>query len=93
MPRITITIEDVPAGAAVTTDGERPQIGRLQTPAQALAMDLLRICSKQAIAVSYGPEENQLVAFARSIVHPEGFGHAVPREVIAAARRALGTAA
>lgn len=92
MPRITLTICDTPGGraAVVLTDGERPAIGRTLTPAQALAMDLLRACGNQAGAVHYGEDKVPLVDFAYSFLSPERFGLAVTAEIRDAARVALG---
>lgn len=55
MATITIVLEDLPKGrgAAVHTTEEAPAIGRTRTPAQALAMDLLRTCRQQAVSVAY----------------------------------------
>lgn len=53
---ITIVLTDLPKGRGVTvvTDTGAPAIGQVCTPAQALAMDLLRTCKAQATSVQYG---------------------------------------
>lgn len=56
MSTITIVLTNLPKGRGVTvqTDAGAPAIGQVCNPAQALAMDLLRICKAQADAVHYG---------------------------------------
>jgi hypothetical protein len=56
MSSITIVLTDLPKGRGVTvqTDSGAPHIGHPCTPAEALAMDLLRICKAQADSVHYG---------------------------------------
>ncbi|MDB5967140.1 MAG: hypothetical protein JWQ72_3640 [Polaromonas sp.] len=56
MTTITIVLTDLPKGRGVTvqTDGAPPSIGHPLTPAQSLAMDLLRTCNAQASGVQYG---------------------------------------
>lgn len=92
MPIITITISDQAPGMAplVVTDGDPPAIGRALTPAQALAMDLLRTCKAQAREVRYGPDNVPLVALAQDLCNPEVFGYAVTAEVRDRARAARG---
>ena len=91
MATITITLIDQPRGAvSVRTDSDKPVIGRTCTPAQALAMDLLRTCGKQASEVQYGPETVPLVAFANAVRAPDDLGHAVSPEVRRRATEALG---
>ncbi|MES2909860.1 MAG: hypothetical protein V4718_00640 [Pseudomonadota bacterium] len=55
MSTITITLTDLPKGRGVTvsTNTTKPSIGRQVTPAEALAMDLLRTCNAQAEKVEY----------------------------------------
>ncbi|HYF16313.1 MAG TPA: hypothetical protein VEA40_00490 [Ramlibacter sp.] len=91
MASITITITDLPngAGALVLTDGQPPTVGQALTPAQALAMDLLRTSKAQAREVRYGPDQVPLVDFARSLLDPERLGHAALGEIATGARRAL----
>ncbi|ABM37581.1 hypothetical protein [Polaromonas naphthalenivorans] len=56
MTTITIVLTDLPKGRGVTvqTDAGVPCVGQPRTPAEALAMDLLRTCSRQADSVQYG---------------------------------------
>ena len=56
MSTITIVLTNLPRGRGVTvqTDAGTPAIGQPTTPAQALAIDLLRLCAKQADSVHYG---------------------------------------
>lgn len=90
MPAITITISDTRDGAVVATDGDRPAIGRPLSPAQALAMDLLRTCKQQAHEVRFGADQVPLVAFVNELRDPDGLGHACTPEVRSRARQALG---
>ncbi len=52
---ITIVLSDLHKGKGVTviTDAAAPSIGQPCSPAQALAMDLLRTCKLQASSVQY----------------------------------------
>lgn len=56
MTTLTIVLTDLPKGRGVTvqTDAGAPCVGQLRTPAEALAMDLLRTCGRQADSVQYG---------------------------------------
>lgn len=56
MKTITIVLLDLEKGkgCAVMTDAAPPAIGQPVTPAQALAMDLLRLCNQRANSVQYG---------------------------------------
>lgn len=91
MKRITITITDTPDGrsALVTTDAERPQVGRKLTPAEALAVDLLRACIHEAARVEFDPQAVPLVSLALELLDPVN-AHLVPREFRARAIGALG---
>lgn len=53
---ITIVLQDLDKGRGCTvlTDAGAPAIGQPCTPAQSLAMDLLRVCNLQASSVQYG---------------------------------------
>ncbi len=55
MTTLTIVLTDLPKGKGVTvqTDAGVPCIGQPRTPAEALAMDLLRTCNRQADSVQY----------------------------------------
>jgi hypothetical protein len=56
MKTITIVLMDLERGkgCAVITDSAPPRIGQPNTPAESLAIDLLRICKLQANSVQYG---------------------------------------
>lgn len=56
MKNITIVLMDLEKGkgCAVITDASVPQVGQPRTPAESLAMDLLRTCALQANSVQYG---------------------------------------
>ena len=56
MKTLTIVLTDLPKGrgVAVLTDAGAPCVGQSRTPAEALAMDLLRTCVRQADSVQYG---------------------------------------
>jgi hypothetical protein len=56
MTTVTIVLIDLPQGkgVAVQTDSGTPCIGQQRTPAEALAMDLLCTCNRQADRVQYG---------------------------------------
>jgi hypothetical protein len=56
MTTVTIVLTDLPKGNGVTvqTDAGAPCIGQPLTQAEALAMDLLRLCNRQADSVQYG---------------------------------------
>ena len=57
MNMITITLIDADPRRGVVqvqTTADKPQLGRLVTPAQSLAMDLLRLAQGRASSVSYG---------------------------------------
>lgn len=58
MKTITIVLLDLPKGkgCAVMTDAAPPAIGQPVTPAEALAMDLLRLCNQRANSVQYGQQ-------------------------------------
>lgn len=56
MSTITIVLTNLPKGRGVTvqTDAGAPVIGKPTTPAEALAIDLLRTCKAQATSVQFG---------------------------------------
>jgi hypothetical protein len=56
MSTLTIVLTGLPKGKGVTvqTNAGAPCVGQQRTPAEALAMDLLRLCSRQADTVQYG---------------------------------------
>ncbi|SFB96077.1 hypothetical protein SAMN05216344_10698 [Polaromonas sp. OV174] len=93
MKTITIVLTDLPkgAGVAVITDADSPCIGQPRTPAQSLAMDLLRTCRAQANKVQHNtPCTNQVKQLLNDMLHPEELGHAVTPEVRDRARLCLG---
>jgi len=92
MPDITITIRDLPGGrgAVVMSDSARPAIGRALSPAESLALDLLRTCQAQAREVRYGAEQVPLRALADALLDPEALGHAATPEIRDRARLAKG---
>ena len=67
MSTITIVLTDLPQGQGVTvqTDSAAPCVGQQRSPAEALAMDLLRTCNKQAAGVQYG---QQIVSLAGDLL-------------------------
>lgn len=93
MKTITIVLTDLPQGKGVTvqTDTGAPRIGQPCTPAESLAMDLLRTCKAQASAVQYGTPSATLAGeLLKDLLHPEALGHAVTPEVRDRARLCLG---
>lgn len=91
MATITITLIDEPNyGVSVRTDAERPSVGRGVTPAEALALELLGTSFRRGAEVLYDRHQVPLVALALELIDPDGFGHAIPREILERARRALG---
>ena len=95
MTTVTIVLTDLPLGKGVTvhTDAGAPCIGQPRTPAEALAMDLLRTCKAQASAVRYGIHSTTLAGeLLADLLHPEELGHAVTSEVRDRARICLGMA-
>lgn len=96
MTTITIVLTDLPKGRGVTaqTDAGAPCIGQPRTPAEALAMDLLRTCIARADSVQYGTLSATLAGeLLKDLLHPEELGHAVTPEVRDRARICLGMAA
>ena len=88
---IHITLIDQPGGRVeVLTNDQEPAIGRLLTPAEAISIDLLRVCRSRANAVRFGPGEAAGIEFARRLLSPEDLGHAVTPEVRDLAREVLG---
>ena len=91
MKIITITLIDGPHGTvSACTDAAPPQVGQGITPAEALALDLLRTCHKQAYQVLHGHDHVPAVKLCHDMLNPESYGHAVTGEVRDAARRAPG---
>ncbi len=91
MATITITITDLDNfQVQVTTDAERPRVGRSTTPAEALAMELLGTSFRRQADVVYDAARIPTVKLTRDLLHPEAYGWAVPVEIHRHARRALG---
>lgn len=91
MASITITITDLANyGMQVTTDADRPVIGRGVTPAEALAMELLGTSFKNGATVIYDAGQVPLVSLALDLISPEGYGHDIPLEVRRRAKEVLG---
>ncbi len=93
MATITIVIKDVPdldGYVAVETTEPSPAVGRSNTPAQAVAMDVLRELGKRAQQLRHGVDEPEATRLVRTLLDPDGFGWSVPKEVREEARRVLG---
>lgn len=93
MTTLTIVLTDLPKGRGVTvqTNAGAPCIGQPRTPAESLAMDLLRLCKAQASSVQYGNLSATLAGeLLKDLLHPEELGHAVTPEVRDRARICLG---
>lgn len=91
MASITVTITDLANyGIQVTTDADRPMIGRSITPAEGLAMELLGTSFKNGATVVYDAAQVPLVALALDLISPEGYGHEIPLEVRQRVKRVLG---
>lgn len=87
---IVITIVELPGGKiAVRTNDAAPSIGRSLTPAQALAVDLLRVCKNQADEVAF-QQEAGLHKIATRCLDPEDLGYAVSPHCRDDARELLG---
>lgn len=88
---ITIHISDTAGGGVtVLTTAGTPQPGQRLTPAEALATDVLSSCTRRASEMRYWQGQDPALALARELLDPEGFGHAVPREVRLRAAAVLG---
>jgi len=92
MTTVTLVLTDLfGKGVAVQTNAAAPCAGRPCTPAEALAMDLLRLCRHEAMRIEYASDAlsstNQLL---RDLLDPEELGHAVTPEVRERVRICLG---
>ena len=91
MPTITITVSDHPQGlpviVATTAPAARP--GQRLTAAEALSMEMLALARHARADVTHDASRVPLYAFADACRHPEGLGHAVPGEVVRAAKQAI----
>ena len=88
----TITINDLPQGqgAEVMTDADAPCIGQTRTPAESLAMHVLRMSKAQAIRTQYGTPCATLTGqLLDDLLHPEALGLAVTPEMRDRARACL----
>lgn len=91
LPHIHISIIQRPDGRVeVVTNEPAPAIGRAVAPAQSLAMDVLRLCMRQANEVRFHPDEPPLLKFARRFLNPEDLGYSVNPYVRDCARIAVG---
>jgi hypothetical protein len=98
MSRIIIILENTAsAQLTVATDCTPPRVGSRMTPAESMAMDMLRLCKSQGVIAQYGADANGAFAreslaieLLRDLLHPEQLGHAVTAEVRARARACLG---
>lgn len=91
---ITLFIQDISPGfVAVDTNANKPAIGQTVTPAESLAMDLLRVCAHQATQTNHlqATADVMLMRTAlRRLLDPEDLGHAATAEIRDLARVALG---
>ena len=94
---ITLFIQDITPGlVSVDTNADRPKIGQTVTPAESLAMDLLRTCEKQATQTNYKQATADVMRMRvglRRLLDPEDLGHAATAEIRDMAREALGKTA
>lgn len=87
----TIHIVDQPGGGVtVYTTAGSPLPGQRLTPGQALATDLLNLCTHRASDVRYWHGRDKALELVNDLLCPEQYGYAVSREVHNAARRVLG---
>lgn len=88
----TIHIIDQPGGGImVYTTAGTPLPGQRLTPGQALATDLLNVCTHRASDVRYWHGKDKAMELVRELVDPDQYGYAVSAEVHRAASRLLGT--
>lgn len=88
----TIHIIDQPGGGImVYTTAGTPLPGQRLTPGQALATDLLNVCTHRASDVRYWHGKDKAMELVRDLVDPDQYGYAVGPEVHRAAARLLGT--
>jgi hypothetical protein len=87
----TIHIIDQPnGGIMVYTTAGSPLPGQRLTPGQALATDLLNVCTHRASDVRYWHGKDRALEFVESCLNPEGNGYAVSAYVRDQARHVLG---
>lgn len=88
----TIHIIDQPGGGImVYTTAGTPLPGQRLTPGQALATDLLNVCTHRASDVRYWHGKDKAMELVRELVDPDQYGYAVSAEVHRATTRLLGT--
>lgn len=90
---IHITLIDQPGDKVVVrTNDDKPAVGRLLTPAGAIAIDLLRACTARATEVHFQQKEAHpdAAAFVRRLIDPDDLGHAATPEIRDGAREVLG---
>lgn len=87
----SIHIIDLPGGGVMvyTTSGS-PIPGQRLTPGQALATDLLNLCTHRASDVRYWHGKDKALELVQELINPDQYGYAVSGEVARAARRVLG---
>ena len=87
----TIHVIDQPGGGVmVYTTAGSPLPGQRLTPGQALATDLLNLCTHRASDVRYWHGKDKAMELVRDLLDPDQYGYAVGPEVHRAARRLLG---
>lgn len=87
----TIHIIDQPCGGVmVYTTAGTPLPGQRLSPGQALATDLLNLCTHRASDVRYWHGKDKAMELVRELVDPDQYGYSVSAEVHRAACRLLG---
>lgn len=89
MPTVHLTITDLPSGQVNVHSSFEPHVGAPTTPAQGLSLDLCSAAAHAGHSVVNSERYAPLLAFAKRLLDPEDFGHAVTAEVRNAAKRAL----
>ncbi len=93
MATITVTIADTPHGMRIATTACKPAAGQPLTPAESWTVDLLRLCNRGSVEITYGCLDihaQALSEFAQRLLSPDDLGHAVTGEVRRCAQEALG---
>jgi len=92
MTTVTLVLTDLfGKGVAVQTTARTPCAGKSCTLAEALAMDLLRLCAHQATRIEYESDVlSSTTKLLRDLLDPEELGHAVTPEVRERVRICLG---
>lgn len=93
MAEVTITLSDTPDGSLALQSNFTPEVGKGISNAQAAALDIM-IRTRRDWGLGGAAQPNKLktspAALCRDLLDPEALGHAVPAEVRARAREALG---